>query len=144
MHRVFDPFSDPVTRKRDEDQQSDDFGCWTAATTSGGARAGGIPSVPVPVPARLILDVNGDQGDRVPGSKGQGDEPTDGANKEHMSKVFCHIHRLLEHDNAEWNSRNPAYEANDTKDAKDCKHNGSGIVVFDKVINSGADSKNNM
>ena len=61
-----------------------------------------------------------------------------------MTKRFRHIHGLLQHDDAEWYSRDPADETNDGEDAEKGEHNRCGIVMFRKIVDCGSNAKDNM
>ena len=96
---VFDPFGDPVAGECDEDDQADDFG--RRAATTGGACGVGAAVV------GRVFDVDGDEGDAVPGAEGEGNEAAQSADGEDVAVVFGDIHGCLEHENAEGNARDP-------------------------------------
>ena len=96
---VFDPFGDPVAGERDEDDQADDCG-------RGAAAAGCACRVGAAVVGR-IFDVDGDEGDAVPGTEGEGDEAAQSADGEDVAVVFGDVHGCLEHEDAEGDAGDP-------------------------------------
>ena len=61
-----------------------------------------------------------------------------------MPKPFCNIHSLLQHDHTERNPWDPTYEAYDTKDTKQRKHNRGGVVVFNKIVDRSPNAKHDL
>ena len=116
VQRVLDPLADPVSRKRDEHQQSDDF----CARTSARARAARTRRIahPRPAVARLVLDVHRNQRDGVPRPKCQRREAAERARREDMSMPPGDIHRRLQHHDAKGDARDPAHEADDAENGK--------------------------
>ena len=97
MNSILQPFGDPVARKGDEDDQTDHLGTGAISRTCwvGAARCG------------LILDVDGDEGNRKPGTKGGRQNTSDGADEEDMSERPRNVHGLLQHDDAKRDAWDP-------------------------------------
>ena len=139
MNGVLQPLGDPVPCKRDEDDQTNHFGR-RAPTGTGSARAGRVAAAT----RGLVLDVDADEGDGEPGAERDGAEAADGGDEKDMTETAGDVHGLLQHDHREGDARDPGHEADDAEDAEDDKHHGCRVVVFDEVVDGGAEGEDDV
>lgn len=109
MDGVLQPLAEPVHRECDVHDQPDDRGPAAAAV---GTRR--IDSAAV----GFVRDVDGDQRHGEPGRECDCCDTPESAHEEDVSMVSGNVHRGLEHQRAERDPRDPAYEADDGEDAK--------------------------
>ena len=130
MDSVLDPFGDPVHGERDEDDEANHF-----AVTASSSRnvASGV------VARRLVLGVDGDEGNGIPGSKGHGDNATNEAHDVGVSIFLANIHAGLEHQRREWDARYPRPEGKYKEGGEDRKHDRSTPIMPPVVEYSGTD-----
>lgn len=134
VDRLADELSDPVACERHEDEQADDFGVGTPAGT---LAAGGVV-------ARMVLDVDGRQGDGEPGAKGGGDQAADEGDGEHVAVSLGDIDDGLQHQHGKGDAWDPADEADDVEDGEEEEDDSGRIVVTRKVVERGAETDDDL
>ena len=138
VNGILEPFRDPIGGKGHKDDQAYDFGGGATSTTT--RRTGRISAAA----AGLVFDVDGNQSDRKPCPKGHGDYAADRADEEDVAEAFGYVHGLLEHDDAEWDSRNPTNKADDAEDTKQCKNNGGRVITAIEIVDACADTESDV
>lgn len=131
---VLEPFGDPVGRESNEDKQTDDL---ALPTTTSASAAGGVIS-------RLILDVNGNQSDRVPGAESSAGQTSNRADQIDMAIALGDVNGGLQHQGAEWNAGNPADEGDDHEYGEEEKDNATGPVVPRQHVNGGDEAEDDV
>lgn len=131
---VLEPFRDPIAGKGHKHDKADDFGGGAPAATGRASRVGAAAT-------GFVLDVDGYQCDREPCAECYGHDAPDCAYEEDVAETFGYVHGLLEHDNAEWDSRYPTNEADDAEDAEKSKDNGGRVIMAVEIVDACADAE---
>lgn len=130
MNSILDPFRDPVAGESDEDEETDNSRTGAAAAASW-VRASTAVAV-----GRLKCNVDRHQCDGEPCGERDCHNTAKEADQENMARMTCNIHRRLEHHNCERDARDPADEAEYSKDRKDSEDDPCAPQVFIEVIDS--------
>ena len=81
MDHVLEELGDPIHRKRDEDEQTNDLGARTATSAS---RTGWVG-------AWFVLHIHGDESDREPSTKRSGENTTDKRDDVDMPELLRNV-----------------------------------------------------
>jgi hypothetical protein len=131
---VLDDFRNPICREGHENNQSNDLGLTTTASTIDTAAK----------TSWVVFRVYGYQCHREPSSECRGDESTNERHNEDVSVVLRDVDDGLEHQDGEGNSRNPAYETNDVEDRKDEVDDCCAPPVSGEIDNRGSNAENDL
>ena len=120
MNGVLQPFGEPVRRKCDEYNETDDLAV-TAPTSS-------LLACRI-VGARREFDIDSCESDREVCGKSRADYTANEANPPYMSMMLRNINRSAQHESAKRNARDPADETEDQEGDKDEENDSTRVVV---------------
>lgn len=124
---VLEPLGDPVHGKSNKGDQTNDLALATAATSTRWVVVGW-----------LILVVNGDERDGVPGAKCSCNHSTNEADEIRMAVFLADVDSCLQHQCREGNPRNPCIETKGHEETKDQEDDAGGIVLPPQIEDSRA------
>lgn len=132
MDGVLDPFAKPIHSKGNIDNKPDNLGAAASVRTARWIR---------PAAIGFVCDVDRDQGDRKPCRESNGGQATKCANDKNVAIGARHVNRSLQHDDTEWNTRNPADETDDSENTEDEEHDAGAPLLPVEIVDRSADSK---
>lgn len=135
MNCILEPLGNPVCGKGDEDDEADDL---ALAAPAGPLATGGI------VGARLVFDVDGDEGHRIVGGKERGQKAADGADQVDVAVLLGDINGRLEHEDAKGDARDPRVKGKDHEERKDQKDDAARIVLAVEHVNGRRQAKHDV
>jgi hypothetical protein len=124
MCGILDPLGNPVGGESDEDEQAND----STLTTASHALVTGR------VAPWFVFDIDRYQRDREPRAEGCCEQTTEERNEVDVAIGLGDVDRRLQHQNREWDSRDPGNEADDCEDAEDEEHYATTPVFPGKHV----------
>lgn len=132
MDGVLNPLAKPVHGECNIDDQPNNLGAAASTRAARWIRSAAIG---------LIRDVNRDQSNGKPCGKGNGGQTTKCANDKNMPVSARHVDRSLQHDDTEWNTRNPADKTDDSENAEDEKHDPGAPLFSVEIVDGSSECK---
>lgn len=132
---VFEPLADPVHSKRDKHHKTNHLGLATVLAV--------LTALWI-IRRRFPFDVNSDERDGEPSSKGRADQTTNQANNEDMTVLFADVNAGPKHEGGEGDSRDPRVKRKRHECAKDEEDDAGRVVLLVEVKDGGTDGEDNV